>query len=120
MSECRHMGQSRLDTAAWCAVERKAIVTCLECGEVIPKGHFRKMLRELKDRTGMEIRPPRPEINPSGGPHWDLLWVLVFDKCSTNDRTPPVVLGFSLFFPPIDARQCAPVRARVRASARPA
>jgi hypothetical protein len=38
---------------------------------VIPKGHFRKMLRELKDRTGMEIRPPRPEINPSGGPHWD-------------------------------------------------
>jgi len=71
MSECRHMGQARLDTAAWCAVERKAIVTCLECGEVIPKGHFRKMLRELKDRTGMEIRPPRPEINPSGGPHWD-------------------------------------------------
>ena len=67
INECRHMGRTHLDIDAWCAVDRKAILTCLECGEVIPKGHFRKMRRE----TGIEIRPPRPEINPSCGPHWD-------------------------------------------------
>jgi hypothetical protein len=52
MTDCRHMGRTRLNVSALCKVDRECILTCLDCGERIPKGHYRKLWESsgLKNR----------------------------------------------------------------------
>ncbi len=63
MTDCSHTGDVTLNHATF-------VLTCDDCGEGIPKGHFRKLRAEQEERTGVRIRPPRPG-QVSGRPHWD-------------------------------------------------
>lgn len=60
MSDCQHTGRVRLDIEKFCGPNRKTILTCQECGQRVPKGHYRRMYAGT--------RTPRPSEGP---PHWD-------------------------------------------------
>ena len=51
MSECRHTGQTTLDIDLFCSTSKRVVLTCLECGDLVPKGHHRKMWEESGLKT---------------------------------------------------------------------